>query len=71
MVFLVTVAAIAWYEVGAQETLFRQAGVGAWIYWLLYAASALALVFCLLRTRSALAGLQAGRGLAAGLGDPL
>lgn len=59
-VFLVTVAAIVFHEVGAEETLFRGAGIVAGVYWVLYVISSGILLFCLQRIRSALAVLGLG-----------
>lgn len=59
-VFLVTVVAIAFHEVGAEETLFRGAGIGSGVYWVLYVISTGTLLFCLQRIRSALAVLRLG-----------
>jgi len=58
VVFLITVAAIAFHEIGAEETMFKEAGIGGNVYWLLYVISAVAIFVCLRRIKKALSYIR-------------
>lgn len=58
LAFLATVVSITVNEATGDSTLFQQAGPGEWVYWLLYAASALAFGLCLWLMWMGLRGLE-------------